>query len=197
MLITIDPGACTGWALWGNDGVLRSCGLFEAGGDPAPVSLEGKYWSVCIEYPVIYPRSTARPADLLALAKIAAQYGGAYTQLGAFVSYVEPATWKGQLKKQISHSRVWAASSRDEQITIMNSLSLSNAQMSDIAEARGVRPKKWENALDAVGIGQWVRSRLAVPVSNAGSLPNLSHARAGEPRDNVPLTRRLPGSPSK
>lgn len=145
MLITIDPGACTGWAVWDDDG-LMNCGIFEAGSDSMPVRPNGTY-SVWIEYPVIYPRSKARPSDILTLAKIAAQYGGAYREMGCVVTYVEPAQWKGQLSKKISHDRIWASLNATEQEKARRLLS-------------SVSPKKRENALDAIGIGQWVRSRL-------------------------------------
>lgn len=149
MFVSIDPGAATGWAIW-NLSSLVECGL----GDPRlslkhivhadhPIDVVNDVW---IEWPVIYPRSKVRPNDILTLARCAAEFGGGYKALGVAVHYVEPATWKGQLPKEVHHPRVWAA--------------LRDTERALVDEAcQGMAPSKRHNVLDAVGLGQWVRLR--------------------------------------
>jgi hypothetical protein len=140
MLLTIDPGNATGWALWRRDG-LTGCGL----GDPRSACDVDWIEEVWIESPVIYPRSKARPNDIVLLARGAGEWGGRYESEAA-VHYVEPATWKGQLPKDVHHARIWSKLNAAEQ-AIVN------------AACRGMAPSKRHNVLDAVGIGLWVRGQ--------------------------------------
>ena len=139
MYLTIDPGAQTGWALWTED-KLVSCGLGSL--VPGISGIE----DVWIEYPVIYPRPKARPADILKLAQVAAEYGGAFAARGVKVHYVEPAQWKGQLKKKIHHPRVW------------RSLTPGDRAVATVGCA-GLCESKKHNVVDAIGLGMWVRSQ--------------------------------------
>lgn len=140
MLITIDPGEQTGWALWSPSGILYSCGL----GSP---SFASGIVGAVIEYPVIYPRSKARPADILKLAQIAAEYGGVYKYLMRSVLYVEPAEWKGQTPKDIHHMRIWNKLQSLEQVKV------------DLG-CKGLPASKRHNVIDAVGLGLWHYKRL-------------------------------------
>lgn len=151
--MTIDPGLATGWALWRGT-TLVDCGL----DDPRRSELHvvnppGEYVGdvivdAWIEAPVIYPRSKARPADIMNLCRQAGEWFGTYRTLGVEAHYVEPAEWKGQVPKDIHHARVWAVLSDDERSVVTTA-------------GNGVAPSKRHNILDAVGLGLWVAKRLA------------------------------------
>lgn len=144
MLVTIDPGLATGWSLWDCGGLI-ACGLDSPLADPrhGAAVAAGRLSGVWIESQVIYPRSKARPADIVKLAQDAGRWAGIYSTLGVEAHFVAPSTWKGQVPKAIHHARVWAALSVPEQRIVD-------------ASCRGVAPSKRHNVLDAVGIGQWV-----------------------------------------
>ena len=148
MFVTIDPGISTGWALWLGDALI-ACGV----GDPRACSLhvvKSPHMSVnvvddvWIESQVIYPRSKVPPNDIVKLAHDAGRWAGRYDVLGVAVHWVEPARWKGQVPKDIHHARVWAELDNDEKDRVNLSL-------------KGVAPSKRHNALDAIGLGCWVR----------------------------------------
>ncbi len=143
MLLTIDPGVSTGWALW-RQRALVGCGL----GDPraCKLHLAENVETVWIESPVLYPHSKARPADILQLSREAGRWAGIYSVFAADVHFVEPANWKGQLKKKVHHPRIWAK---------------LNANERDILHlaGKGVLGSKLHNVLDAVGLGLWVLKR--------------------------------------
>ncbi len=152
MYVTIDPGLQTGWAIWCVDGLV-ACGL----GDPRKsrkhvvvssnpdADLIGDVW---IEAPVIYPRSKARPADIMKLSREAGEWAGTYRTLGVEHHYVEPAEWKGAgPAKDIHHARVWAELSDDERDVVSSAV-------------KGLAPSKRHNVLDAVGLGLWVAQRV-------------------------------------
>lgn len=149
MLVAIDPGLQTGWAIWGIDGLV-DCGL----GDPrtsrshvvtsrAGVDVIDDVW---IEYQVIYPRSKARPADILKLTLEAGRWVGVYSTLGVEPHLVKPAEWKGQVPKDIHHARVWAELSEDSRLIVDHAV-------------RGVAASKRHNVLDAVGLALWASKR--------------------------------------
>lgn len=137
MLLSIDPGLATGWALWSP--ALAGCGL----GDPPSEFSPSDVW---IEAPVIYPRSKARPADITKLSREAGEWAGRYHSVGAQAHYVRPSEWKGQLPKDVCHARVWAVLDAKEQDIVRKAL-------------KGMAPSKRHNVLDAVGIGLWVLRR--------------------------------------
>jgi hypothetical protein len=106
---------------------------------------------VVIERPMIYPggRQKARPADIIALAVRAGEWGGkvaAFT--GSVPEYVEPARWKGQVPKDIHHARILAKLSPEEQAVLTSA-------------GNGVAPSKRHNIVDAVGIGLFAVGRRA------------------------------------
>lgn len=151
MYVTIDPGLQTGWAIWSLSGLV-ACGL----GDPRSSSrhvvvssnpdadLISDTW---IEAPVIYPRSKARPADIMKLSRTAGEWFGTYRTLGVEPHYVEPAEWKGQVPKDVHQARVWADLDLDERDVVNEA-------------CRGMAPSKRHNVLDAVGLGLWVAERF-------------------------------------
>lgn len=151
MFVTIDPGEQTGFALWSFRSELLACGLGDPRSHPGHViaSVSETADFVCdvwIEWPVIYPRSKARPRDILTLARCAAEYGGMYKVHGVDVHYVEPAEWKGQLDKDISHRRAYA------QLAVVEQDIVDRA-------GKGLPASRRHNMLDAVAIGVWVRNR--------------------------------------
>jgi len=134
-------------------GGLIACGL----GDPRKcrhhvvlrsearpaVSLIETAW---IESPVIYPRSKVPPNDIVKLARDAGRWAGIYEVHAVQVNFIEPATWKGQVPKEIHHKRIRA--------------SLNGYEKEILAAAlEGISPGKQHNVLDAVGIGLWARGR--------------------------------------
>ena len=147
MLLTIDPGLDAGWAVWDPCGLVQ-CGLGDprAYVQPRPPARLRDVW---IERPVIYPRSKVPPNDIVTLALNAGRWEGIYSHLGLEVHFVEPATWKGQVPKNIHHRRIRAA--------------LSHLENDIVAKAIApLAPSKAHNVLDAVGLGLWVRTRHGV-----------------------------------
>lgn len=147
MLLAIDPGTDTGWALFSDandrDGRHRlvACGL----GDPR---LSDKHRAaditrVVIERPMIYPRGqTKNPNDVVALAVNAGEWGGLYRQWAA-VEYVLPFQWKGSVPKSIHHERVLAKLSDAERVVVDQTLT----------RGRSIARGKRHNVLDAIGLG--------------------------------------------
>lgn len=156
MFVTIDPGLDTGWGIFDGAGRLIVCGL----GDPRthwqhvvtrhPKVAGPTIDDVWIEKPVIYPRSKARPADIMKLAVEAGRWAGIYSCLGVAVHFVEPAHWKGQVPKAIHHRRVLAG--------------LTEAEIGAVElGCKNLAPSRRHNVLDAVGLGLWARRQLPAP----------------------------------
>lgn len=135
MLLAIDPGNDTGWALFEN-GMLIDAGLYFP-------PLDGAIMDLVIERPTIYPRSKARPADIVTLAINAGMHAGRASSLTS-IHWVEPRTWKGQVRKKIHHSRIVKLLSEDEKCVLRR---------------LGVTEGKAHNVLDAVGLGLWKLGR--------------------------------------
>lgn len=145
MLLAIDPGTVTGWAVFGKEGRLVGCGL----GDPRS---ERSYFfgsntvaRVVIEHPKIYPGGrTKNPDDIAKLAGKAGEWHGRFEANGP--EYVYPHQWKGSTPKEIQHARDWAKLSEAERAVVD-------------AAGRGIAPSKRHNMLDAVGIGLFAVGR--------------------------------------
>jgi hypothetical protein len=140
MLLAIDPGTVTGWALFSSNKLL-ACGL----NDPSACRwhVPSAFSKVVIERPKIYPGGrTKNPNDVLSVAVNAGEWGGRYKQQGCEVQYVEPSGWKGQTPKEIQHRRDWARLSAEEQAVVS-------------AAGKTMPASKRHNMLDAVGIGLW------------------------------------------
>ncbi len=142
MYVSIDPGLTTGWALWAPG--LVACGL----GDPrsSKLHMASNLTGLWVESQVIYPRSKVPPNDIVKLAHGAGRWCGIYEVLGVPWHLVEPAEWKGQVPKPVHHARIWAKLSPEEQDVVGRCL-------------KGVPAGQRHNALDAVGLGLWVRER--------------------------------------
>lgn len=130
MILAIDPGTDTGWALFDDAGRLVSCGL----GDPPPVGIDT--FRVLIECPRLRPHER-NPQDILKLAVKAGEWGGVYRPRA---EYLSPNDWKGSVKKDTSHARIWNVLTAAEQGVVDRAV-------------RGLAPSKRHNVLDAVGIG--------------------------------------------
>lgn len=159
MFVTIDPGQHSGFAIYSLTTGLVACGT----GDPrkslrhvvTTADSENVIDDAWVEYPVIYPRSPARPNDIIKLAVNAGEWGGLYRSLGVAVHYVEPATWKGQIDKLNHHPIIFGLLTPDERDVLVN------------APAKKIkrRKPKWshdglsEDMLDAVGLALWVARR--------------------------------------
>lgn len=144
MLLAIDPGEHTGWALFNSDKQLVDCGLGDARKSPK----FGPLVSVTIEQPVIYPRMKARPNDIVTLALGAGEWAGIFRPL-APVEYVEPSKWKGSVPKAKHQPRIWAKLTETEFAIV------------ERAFVAGKVPKSLKNnVVDAVGIGLWKVKRL-------------------------------------
>lgn len=139
-LFGVDPGKHTGWAMFWN-GYLVQCGVTD---DPLKVPVTVRNMSgqivVVIEEPQIYRTRKMKgdPNDLIPVARLAGRYEERAIVSGAKVRIVKPADWKGQLKKEISHERIFEKLSADE-----------HKVMSAVKCAAGIR----HNMLDAIGIG--------------------------------------------
>ena len=144
MIISIDPGKRSlAWASWVG-GELTSCRIERHKSDPweawiGQLVMSVKAWLPCdpakvvVELPRIYPHDrTKNPNDLIDLAAVA----GACSALGP-LEFVHPATWKGQVPKEICHARMKDKLSGKERVLLVND----------------------HNVLDAVGIGLWYLER--------------------------------------
>lgn len=134
MLLAIDPGAFTGWALFEAE-CLIGCGLVTPSnwGDLVATATPRRP-AIILEEPTLYPHSKARPADVMALQLKVGELKGRFEAVGCLVELVQPRSWKGSVPKAISHARA--------------SKKLTNAER---ALVEGKRHDVW----DAVALGLW------------------------------------------
>lgn len=141
-LLAIDPGQRTGWAFFALLSAPAGLRLLEAGVNRPierawPMMKVDHKTIVVIEKPVIYPGSQARPADIMKLRGVAAQYEERFHMAGK-VQLVEPRAWKGTIDGDIFLRRIEAAMTEYEQAVLA-------------AYKGGYR----HNAVDAIGLGKW------------------------------------------
>lgn len=138
MIISIDPGAKTGWAQF-SQGWLVACGATKK---PYEVPIQGKV--VIIEKPQIYRGRLQKgdQNDLITLAMLAGRHQERALRAGAQVELPTPGEWKGQVKKEIHHPRILAALTTEEQWRV-----------SYASGGPAVKPD--HNMLDAIGLGLW------------------------------------------
>ncbi len=139
MLLAIDPGADTGWALFDSARRLQACGL----GTPEP-QLPGALEEVIIECPRLRPRGEKNPNAILLVARNAGEWAGRYAD--SPVRYVTPNDWKGNTPKNVSHCRLWSKLDVKEQRVV-------DAAFKAHKGRAGMAPSKRHNVLDAIGIG--------------------------------------------
>lgn len=140
MLLAIDPGNATGWALFSTSGELIECGL----SSPAKwITLVTRVapWKpdVLIEEPTLYQHSKANPASVMALQLKVGELKGRFESAGCTVRLVQPRTWKGQVPKLVHNQRTLKALSDTER-----------------ALCEGAR----HDTLDAIGLGLWALKRV-------------------------------------
>jgi hypothetical protein len=146
VILAIDPGILTGWAVFDSRGALQVCGL----GEDFP-TLSNRV--AIIERPQVYraAKSKGDPNDLITLAIRVGRYYERLEKAGVRVELVLPTTWKGQVPKKIHHERI-----------------ASSMPAAEVEIVRGVEKKigklKCENVWDAVGLGKWAvhTNRLAI-----------------------------------
>ena len=141
MLLAIDPGLDSGWALFAPDRSLLACGL----GTPKT----GGVTEAIIEHPFIYPGGrTKSPNDIVKLAINAGEWSGRLRDRGVKVRFVYPRDWKGTIAAEICCNRALAA--------------LSDAEAAKYAHAvASVAKSKHHNVLDAIGLGLFAVGRWA------------------------------------
>lgn len=141
MLLALDPGADTGWALFDSARRLAACGL--GAPDPQP---HGSLDEVLIECPRLRPRGEKNPNAILLVARNAGEWGGRLGEVCAKVIYLTPNDWKGSTKKDISNARTWSKLDSKEQGIVDRALKAHPGR-------DGMAPSKRHNVLDAIGIG--------------------------------------------
>lgn len=149
ILISIDPGKTTGWAVFEN-GVLAAAyvaswtttfqwmkmnRLFDRDPD-----------EVLGELPCVYPGpQPSDPNDLIQVAEQLGELLSLYRARGCNVSTVAPRTWKGTVPKDKHQPRILSK--------------LTPAELALVPKMpRAKRPE--HNAVDSVGLGLWKLGRL-------------------------------------
>lgn len=144
MLLAIDPGNDSGWALFFG-GMLIACGL---GGEPTP--LAPKIDLLVVEHPVIYPGGKTRsPNDIVKLAVNAGEWMGRFKGRATNTRYVEPRDWKGTIDGDLCNARVMARLADHEKQVV-----------DDAVRTQRIPAKKIHNMIDAVGLGLFVQGRF-------------------------------------
>lgn len=138
MLLAIDSGANTGWALFDSAGALRACGLKVMPDEwPEPIT------RIVVERPHT-GRTHARAKDIITLAIRAGEVGGIWSYItGVTPEYIEPSRWKGQVPKKRMNEIVEAKLTPQE-LKLLNNIRPKSAQ---------------HNVLDAIGIGLFLVGR--------------------------------------
>lgn len=159
MILTIDPGANTGWALSGFEGRLFDFGRIRSREDADKTCRTIRDFGVLdrliIEKPQVYGSGRVRPNDLITLALIAGAWGEAFRRLGPTSlepEFICPREWKEQTPKDVSNARTFAAMTPSERGQFLDAGWSSPAD-----KKRGAR--KSDDVLDAIGINLWATRR--------------------------------------
>jgi hypothetical protein len=141
MLLAYDPGRDCGWAVFDEQGVYVRGGVR---GVPDATGVR----QAIIERPQVYraSRSKGDPNDLITLAIGVGRMQERLESKGVTVELVLPATWKGQIPKEVHHRRILEVLTATERTRLSASLS-------------GIAPSIRHNLLDAVGLGLWFLRR--------------------------------------
>jgi hypothetical protein len=138
MLLAIDPGADTGWALFDSCRRLSACGL-----NNLPEVRPGH--RILIECPRLRPRGEKNPNAILLVARNAGEYGGRYSSFGV-VEYLTPNDWKGNLRKSVSATRSKHKLDYKEH-------GIVEEAFASLPGRNGLAPSKRHNVWDAIGLG--------------------------------------------
>ncbi len=143
MILAIDPGACTGWAIFLPGVGLHSAGVCTVDDLSSPMfdTFAPRHAELVIEIPQVYRAALSKgdPNDLIKVAVQAGRWIERAKLRGWGVREVHPTTWKGQIPKEIHHARIENALLADERARASSALSLPKS--------------KRHNALDAIGLG--------------------------------------------
>lgn len=156
LAMSIDPGRKNAVALW-YEGRLVMAKLLHGQGGQVHTCLEGvqpveelvqglseRLDQVTIERPQIYQgaKNQVDPNDLITLGITVGALTSALAPYTNAVLHVLPATWKGQVKKDVTEHRVKKVLDDDE----LRAVELGNT-------------RKTDDVWDAVGIGLWALKR--------------------------------------
>lgn len=148
MLLAIDPGADTGWAVYDSARRLHACGLSPLVAPPTP----SPGMRVVIECEELRGRREKNPNSILLMARNAGEWGGRLGVGGTCVEYIRVDTWKGSTSKKIDHARTWARLDDFEKAIV-------DAYFKGAKGRNGLAPSRRHNVLDALGIGLWAVGR--------------------------------------
>jgi hypothetical protein len=143
MLLAIDPGADTGWAVYDSCRRLTACGLYDGDRNITLPSVEPGA-RVLIECPRLRPRGEKNPNSILLVARKAGEWAGRFHHHA--VEYLLPNDWKGTTDKKIDHPRTWARLDDKERAIV-------DAYFRSAHGRQGLAPSRRHNVLDALGIG--------------------------------------------
>lgn len=164
--LAIDPGVdLCGWS-WSVASSIRAVGHSPPdffAGIVGPVR-------VMIESPVIYPHGnsegTRDPEVIMRLRETVGYISGLLAAHGITAATTDPRAWKGQLKKPVHHSRVWALLTERERRLIADACGHTPEFMTNkieracetLARTRAVTGYSWNahNVLDAAGLNIWM-----------------------------------------
>jgi hypothetical protein len=145
----IDPGLTSGWAQF-TAKKLSGAGVFREHDYPA-VWHRGYEQTLVIEVPRIYPhRSKGDPNDIVQLALTVGEIRGHYRPQVTRIVETYPASWKGQVPKEIHHARVLKQLADDE-----TRILAPHARRFSKTHPHGFD----HNLLDAVALGLWFLRR--------------------------------------
>ena len=157
MLLAIDPGKDTGWAIV-RDGKLFACGL----GDARTLAGTRPFTKLVIERPQVYRGRTSKgdPNDLITLAIQVGRYLQAFAATGLEGEEIIPHTWKGTVDPDVLCRRVYASLDDAERAVLLPVLE-PLARKSVAEDLTGGRR---HNVIDAVGLAKWSLKRVRAAV---------------------------------
>lgn len=144
MIVAIDPGRCTGWAITDGGGCVHDAGVTTVDRG-LPFALHGA--TLVIEVPQVYraAMSKGNPNDLIKVAIEVGRWIERARIVGADVIEVHPATWKGQIPKEVHHARILRE--------------LRPEELARLGGCMALPESKRHNAMDAVGLALWRAGR--------------------------------------
>jgi hypothetical protein len=145
-LVSIDPGTCTGVALW-TAGGLHSCHVQSVAYDVLERVMSR--CNVIVELPQVYRsgQSKGDPNDLIKVAREVGRWEERAARHGMPFETVLPNAWKGQVPKPIHHARAREMLSPHE-VAVLD-WELAHTPKTDA-----------HNMMDAVALGLWKLGRL-------------------------------------
>ena len=146
-LIAIDPGKCTGLALFENGELKRA----DASGTSFDEIMKlnefyarGMVSKAVLEIPQVYDRKNWKgsPNDLIKLSIVAGKWALWLEARGFCVDYITPHRWKGNRSKEAD-----------------NNYTMKRLEGPEVAVIPSLPKYKKHNVLDAIGLGLWALKR--------------------------------------